>query len=99
MVRLQRAPIVTVFLEILIVHSCFLLAWKFLWPYLSQYVPELEPLLDVIWNRVLEPYAVVLLSVPSVTALFIILCYIAAKCHAKDVFNVEGIVIVLVLGL
>ena len=82
--------IVVLVAEIVVVHYSFVVGWKRLWPYLSQYLPDYQPLLDVIWNRILEPYAVSLFSVPSIIAFLIILCYIFAKAYHNDVFNTEG---------
>ena len=86
----NRSPIVVLILEIFIVHNSFIIGWTFLSPYLSHYLPDYQPLLFTIWSRVLEPYAVSLLSIPSIVVLLIMLCYIAAKQRAMDIFNVEG---------
>ena len=76
--------------EIIAVHSSIVLSWKFLWPYLFPYLPDFQPLLHFVWINVLEPYAVLLFSVPSAVASLTILCYIAAKKLIPDIFNAEG---------
>ena len=87
----RRLPtVVLLIVEIVVLHSSFVFAWRFLWPYVSHYVPDCQPLLDVIWTHVLEPYAISLFSIPSAVVLVIMLCYTAAKYFAKDIFNAEG---------
>ena len=81
-------------IEIITVHVCIVLGGKFLWSYLSLYLPDVQPLLNLAWSYVLEPYAVSLFSVPSVVAFLIILYYTAAKNFARDIFNAEGMVLV-----
>ena len=91
----RRYPTVLLLIEILVVHTSFVYGWRFLWPCVSHYLPDCQPLLDVIWTHILEPYAVSLFSVPSAVVLLIILCYTAAKYKfAKDIFNVEGRLII-----
>lgn len=80
-------------IEIITVHVCIVLGGKFLWSYLSLYLPDVQPLLNLVWSYVLEPYAVSLFSVPSVVAFLIILYYTAAKNFARDIFNAEGIMV------
>ena len=88
----QRYPTILLLLEIVVVHSSVVLGWRFLGPYISRYLPDFQPLLNVIWTHILEPYAVSLFSIPSAVVLLIMLCYTAAKYKfAKDIFNVEGI--------
>ena len=87
----RRYPTVLLLIEILVVHTSFVYGRRFLWPRVSHYLPDCQPLLDVIWTHILEPYAVSLFSVPSAVVLLIMLCYTAAKYKfAKDIFNVEG---------
>lgn len=93
-----RTTVVLV-IEIALVHSSLVLGWKYLWPYISHYLPDYQPLLNVIWSKILEPYAVSLFSAPSIVALVMILWYMAAKSCGIDVFDTEGMVDVLLVCL
>lgn len=89
--RIHRPTVLPLLIEIAVVHSSVLLAWRFLLPYMPHYLIDCQPLVDIVWTHILEPYAVSLFSIPSVVALLIMLYYTAAKYKfAKDIFNVEG---------